>query len=196
MSEAEVNMKHYLVHDTLEAFLKSGEDIYFFGMTATGNIEKTVSQEKIRAGIGNKIVAVISNENEMNFSITTGLHYHEVYEIQSGQTFSEATLDIHDVVVDEYGDVTVTETEVTGDVLDFKADSFPKNHEVQLKTIVYDPDTNRIVADMYFIFKRALPDGALSEAFEAGNKTSDINFSAMADASGNYGKVVIVPRDY
>lgn len=189
-------MKHYLVHDTLEAFLKSGDDLYFFGMTTNGNINKSVNQEKIRAGIGNKVVAVMSTENEMDFTITTGLHYHEVYEIQSGQKFTEdEEIEITDVVVAEDGTITATPKNVTGNVLDFKADSFPKNHHVQLRTIVYDPDTNVVVADMYFIFDKALPDGALNEAFQAGNKTAEINFSAMVDKDGNYGKCIVVPRD-
>ena len=37
-------MKSYLIHDTLEAFLKAGDDLYFFGMTTNGNINKSVNQ--------------------------------------------------------------------------------------------------------------------------------------------------------
>lgn len=190
-------MKHYLIHDTLEAFLKAGDDLYFFGMTTNGNINKAVNQEQIRAGIGNNVVAVMSTDNEVDFSITTGLHYHEVYEIQTGQKFVEsAAVPIQDVSIDATtGVVTATEKTVTADVLDIKADSFPANHSVQLRSIVYDPDTNKVVADIYFTFDRSLPDGALSEAFESGNKTSEISFMAQVDADGNYGKVIVVPRD-
>ena len=103
-------MKSYLIHDTLEAFLKTDDDLYFFGMTTNGNINKAVNQEKIRAGIGNKIAAILSTDNEMDFSITTGLHYHEVYEIQSGQKFeSSEDITISDVEVDTDGTITVTE---------------------------------------------------------------------------------------
>lgn len=189
-------MKHYLIHDTLEAFLKAGDDLYFFGMTTNGNINKAVNQEQIRAGIGNNVVAVMSTDNEVDFSITTGLHYHEVYEIQTGQKFEEsADVTVQDVEIDAQGVVTATEKTVTADVLDIKADSFPRNHNVQLRSIVYDPDTNQVVADIFFTFDRALPDGALSEAFESGNKTSEISFMAQVDADGNYGKVIVVPRD-
>ena len=188
-------MKSYLIHDTLEAFLKTDDDdLYFFGMTTNGNINKAVNQEKIRAGIGNKVAAILSTDNEMDFSITTGLHYREVYEIQSGQKFeSSEDIAVNDIEVDEDGTITATKKTVSGDVLDFKVDSFPKNHYVQLRTIVYDPDTNEVVADMYFIFEKALPSGALAEAFSSANKTSEIAFSAMADADGNYGKCIIVP---
>lgn len=190
-------MKHYLIHDTLEAFLKAGDDLYFFGMTTNGNINKAVNQEQIRAGIGNNVVAVMSTDNEVDFSITTGLHYHEVYEIQTGQKFVEsADVEVQDVSIDATtGVVTATEKTVTADVLDIKADSFPANHSVQLRSIVYDPDTNKVVADIFFTFDRSLPDGALSEAFESGNKTSEISFMAQVDADGNYGKVIVVPRD-
>jgi len=189
-------VKHYLIHDTCEAFLKVDNNLYFFGMTTNANINKSVNQEKIYAGIGNKAVAVVQSQNEMDFTITTGLHYNEVYEIQSGQKFESSTaITISDVEIGADGTITETESTVAGDVLDFKADSFPKNHHVQLHTIVYDPDTNEVVADLYFIFKKALPSGALAEAFQAGNKTTEIAFSALVDEDGNYGQVVIVPRE-
>lgn len=194
-------MKAYLIHDVCEAYLKVDTDLYFFGMTTGANINKSVNQEKIFAGIGNKAVAVVQTQNEMDFTITTGLHYHEVYEIQSGQKFRTVTeidedaTNIDVITIDEDGTITATPTPIAGEVLDFKADSFPVNHHVQLRTIVYDPDTNKVVADMYFIFKKALPSGALAEAFQAGNKTTEIAFSALVDEDGNYGQVIIVPRE-
>ncbi|HHY96859.1 MAG TPA: hypothetical protein GYA04_02365 [Acholeplasma sp.] len=188
-------MKHYLIHDTLEAFLKNGDDLYFFGMTTNGNINKTVNQEFIRAGIGNKIAAVVQTENTMEFTITTGLHYHEIYEIQSGEKFSKSSeIQIQDVTIGSDGTVVATNKTVAGDVIEFKADSYPKVHSVQLRTIVYDPDTNEVVGDLYFIFDKGLPNGALNEAFEAGNKTAEISFTALADEDGNYGKCVFVPK--
>ena len=189
-------MKAYLIHDVLEAFLKCGEELYFFGMTTGGNINKSVNQEKIYAGIGNKTVAVVQTQNEMDFTITTGLHYNEVYEIQSGQKFTATTTaKVNDIEIATDGTVTATESTVTGDVLDFKADSFPKLHHVELRTIVYDPDTNKIVGDLYYIFKKGLPSGALAEAFQAGNKTTEIAFTAMVDEDGNYGQCIFVPRE-
>lgn len=192
-------MKAYLIHDVCEAYLKVDSDLYFFGMTTNANVNKSVNQEKIYAGIGNKTVAVVQTQNEMDFTITTGLHYNEVYEIQSGQKFREVTetdnILIDTIEVGADGTITATPTQITGEVLDFKADSFPVNHHVQLRTIVYDPDTNKVVADMYFIFKKSLPSGALAEAFQAGNKTTEIAFSALVDEDGNYGQVIIVPRE-
>lgn len=192
-------MKPYLIHDVCEAYLKVDNNLYFLGMTTGANINKSVNQEKIYAGIGDKTVAVVQTRNEMDFTITTGLHYHEIYEIQSGQKFrtvSEAddvTIDVIEVGAD--GTITATPTKIAGEVLDFKADSFPVNHHVQLRTIVYDPDTNKVVADLYFLFKKALPSGALAEAFQAGNKTSEISFTALVDEDGNYGQVIVVPRE-
>lgn len=192
-------MKAYLIHDVCEAYLKVDSDLYFFGVTTNVNVNKSVNQEKIYAGIGNKMVAVVQTQNEMDFTITTGLHYNEVYEIQSGQKFREVTeadnILIDTIEVGADGTITATPTQITGEVLDFKADSFPVNHHVQLRTIVYDPDTNKVVADLYFLFKKALPSGALAEAFQAGNKTTEIAFSALVDEDGNYGQVIIVPRE-
>lgn len=187
-------MKHLLIHDTLEAFLKTDTDNYFFGLTTNANINKNVSQEMIRAGIGNKVVAIVSMDNEMNFDITTGLHYNKVYEIQTGEKFASSTdIKIQNVSVDEQGNVTATQQTVSGDIIDFKADSYPKMHHVQLKGLIYDPDTNEEYGNIYYIFKKGLPDGALSEVFSAANKTTDVAFTATVDEDGNYCQVAIVP---
>ncbi len=187
-------MKHLLIHDTLEAFLKTDTDNYFFGLTTNANINKNVSQEMIRAGIGNKVVAIVSTDNEMNFDITTGLHYNKVYEIQTGEKFASSTdIKIQNVSVDEQGNVTATQQTVSGDIIDFKADSYPKMHHVQLKGLIYDPDTNEEYGNIYYIFKKGLPDGALAEVFSAANKTTDVAFTATVDDDGNYCQVAVVP---
>lgn len=190
-------MKSYMIKDVAVAYAKWGDDLYYFGVTNTAAINKTVSQEPIRGGLNNPVVAVMSTDNEYNFSITTALHYNEVYEIQTGKKFAEvADAVVHDVTVDETtGVVTTTEKTVTAEVLDLSSDAYPENMEIQLHTYVYDPETNKIVSDLYFQFSKALPNGELSETFEASNKTSEIGFTPQVDANGNYGKILVVPRD-
>jgi hypothetical protein len=85
---------------------------------------------------------------------------------------------------------------VTGDILDLRSDKFPNNYYVELHTIAYDADTNAVVADVYWTFNKALPDGSLSAKLTAGtNATDDINFTAQLLAnSKSYGKYIVVPR--
>ena len=191
-------MKKYVIQDTLEAYLKQGEEEFFFGLTTAGNISKSVSQEQLKAGIGNKTFFVLSVEDEMTVSVTTGLSYAEVYEIQTGQTF-EAKTDLKWNKVVEASDGTLTVTPVTtaaGDVLDFKAGAFPKVVNAEFRTIAYDIESGDVVCDIIYVFPKLMPDGNLNEEFGAGaNKTQEINFTALVDSTtDSYGKMLIIPR--
>lgn len=187
-------MKSYMIKDTAVAYAKWGDDLYYFGITSAANINKTVNQEPIRGGLGNPVVAVLSTDNEYDFSITTALHYNEVYEIQTGKKF-ESVEDAKVTKVTVDGDtITADEETVAGEVLDLDADSFPKNMYIQLHTYVYDPETMEIQADLYYQFPKSLPNGELSEAFEAANKTSEIGFTPQV-SDGSYGKIIVVPRN-
>lgn len=191
-------MKKYVIQDVLEAYLKEGTNEYFFGLTTAGNISKSISQEQLKAGIGNKTFYVLSSDDGMTVSVTTGLSYAEVYEIQTGQQFeASAVLAWNSVVEAADGTITVTpKTAQAGDVLDFKADSFPKIMNTELRTIAYDLETGAVVADIIYTFPKLMPDGNLNEEFGAGaNKTQEIKFTALADIStGSYGKMMIIPR--
>lgn len=190
-------MKKYIIHDTLEAYLKEGDNEYFFGLTTGANISKTVTQDMLRAGIHNKVIGVLSVDDGMTFSITTGLHYRDVYELQTGQKFTEnSEVTIQEIAEEEDGSFVATaSTMLTGDVLDFTASSLPKVVDAQLRTICYDKDTNEVVADLYYVFPKAQPDGNLNEDFSAGdNQTQEISFTALSDKDDSYGKVIIIPR--
>ena len=193
-----MKMKKYIIHDTLEAYIKEGDKEYFFGLTTGGNISRAVTQEQLRAGIHNKIFAVLSVDDGMTFSVTTGLHYRDVYELQTGQKFEPSTeLTVHEVKELPDGTLEVNEkTTLAGDVLEFKSSSLPRIVDAQLKTIAYDKDTNKVVADIYYVFPKSQPDGNLNEDFNAGtNQTQEINFTVLADENDSYGKIMIIPRD-
>ena len=191
-------MKKYVIHDTLEAYIKEGTNERFFGLTTGANISKSITQEELKAGIHNKTFYVLSVDDGMKFSVTTGLHYQDVYEIQTGQKF-EAKSDIITHKIVEASDGTITATEETaqaGEILEFVAGSFPKNAHVQLRTIAYDVATSKVAADVYYIFPQAMADGNLNEDFGAGaNKTQEINFTAMVPVGKeSYGQMIIIPR--
>lgn len=190
-------MKKYIVHDVLEAFIidKETDESYFFGWTTEGNVSRTINQEPIRAGIYNKVVGVIQTDEGMEFSVTTGVHYQEAMELQMNSKFESVTdLTVMEVSQGVDGSFTATEKTVSGEVMDLKAKNLPKNYKVQLRSIAYDPDSNEEVADIYWIFEKARPNGSLEESFVAGsNKIQTIDFTAMV-AGDSYGQYAIVPK--
>jgi len=197
-------MNKYIVHDVLEAYVKDEENSkeYFFGITTGSNVTKNVTQELLRGGIGNKTYGVLRSDDGMEFSITTGLHYKDIYEIQTGNVFEDASTatDLTIYEIEEASDGTITATEKTitaGEVLDFDVEKLPKNMHVQLHTIAFDKDTNEVVADLYYIFPKASPDGNLSEEFGAAtNQTQEIRFTPLIPTgSTSYGKYIIIPRE-
>lgn len=81
------------------------------------------------------------------------------------------------------------------DVLDLKQDAFPQGQYVQLHSIAYDKKKNTVIADIYWTFPEALPDGSINGQYEAGKNNGDtIKFKALADDLGSYGKYCIIPR--
>ena len=166
-------------------------------MTSSANVNKSVAQEQIRAGLYNRVVGMIQSDDGITFGVTIAMHYDDVYEIQTGNEFESGSATIKKVDTAADGSFTVTDEEVTGDILELRTDKFPKNYKVQLHGIAYDPETNKVVADIYYIFDKALPDGNIEETFEAGsNKTNEINFTAqVSEGTLSYGRYVVVPRD-
>ena len=192
--------KRYIIHDTLEAYIQDLDsgDAYFLGWTTEGNVTRSINQETIRAGIGNKAVGMIQSDEGFTFSVTTGVHYQEIMELQLNNTFESVNdLVIQEIVESADGTFTATEKTVSGEVIDLDSTKFPKNYKVQLRSVAYDPDSGKVVADIYWIFDKATPDGNLEESFSsANNKTQTINWTALVPTgSDSYGKFAIVPRD-
>lgn len=92
--------------------------------------------------------------------------------------------------------VLYSKESTTAQVLTIDSKKFPKNYYVELHTIAVDVDTNAVIADVYWIFNKALPNGALSGNYEAGtNASNEVEFTAQLLAgSTEYGKYVVVPR--
>jgi len=86
------------------------------------------------------------------------------------------------------------EKAVTGDVLDLDIEEIPKVHGITLHTIAYDPDTNEILADLYFKFTKVVNDGSLSLALAgATNSVTEINAKVLPSA-GSFGQYIVVDR--
>lgn len=111
-------------------------------------------------------------------------------------TFATGKVTITGGQAGQFYTVIYEEAQPTASVLDLNVEEFPKPHKVQLHTIAYDPDTEEVVADLYWIFDKARPDGNLSAAYSAGENQSDtITFNCeVPTGSKSYGKYVVVPK--
>jgi hypothetical protein len=87
-------------------------------------------------------------------------------------------------------------TNATAQVLTLDSKKFPKNYYVELHTIAYDVDKNTVVADIYWQFNKALPNGGLQAQYEAGKGNGDdVEFTAQLLAgNSSYGNYVVMPR--
>lgn len=189
-------MKHYIVKDTLEAFLTVGEKEYFYGLTTAGSVTRNMTQENIQAGLGGKIVGVISEEEGFDISVTTGVYYADTIELQMGEVMGAVEdIKIQKVTEDEEGLVTAEEITVAGDAMELTAGAAPKNAKLQLRTLAYDSETNEVVAEIFYIFDKVAPAGEFTHDFGMGtNNIQDITLKALIPkGKKSYGRYVIVP---
>lgn len=78
----------------------------------------------------------------------------------------------------------IKKTELDG--LAISANTFPTAREIHLRSIVYDYDNN-VVANVYYVAKRAIPNGNLDRSHAKGtNMTNQITFDCLEDSKGNY----------
>ena len=78
----------------------------------------------------------------------------------------------------------IKKTELDG--LAISAKTFPSAREIHLRSIVYDHDNN-VVANVYYVAKRAIPNGNLDRSHAKGtNMTNQITFDCLEDSKGNY----------
>jgi len=197
---SETKNKVYLLKDTMEVFANDIDGgSYYFGLTTEGAVRKSISQDLIRAGLHNKVVGVLSTDEEWSVEVTTGLHYKDLAEIQLGADFRSESVTIQEITEDAAGNVTVTPKPTSaGSIIDLEPDRFGKVLEdVQLHTIAYDPDTNKVVADIYWIFYSTLPDGNFEQVLGAGaNNIQTLTLTPrIAPGKTSYGVYAIIPRE-
>ena len=78
----------------------------------------------------------------------------------------------------------IKKTELDG--LSISAKTIPSAREIHLRSIVYDHDNN-VVANVYYVAKRAIPNGNLDRSHAKGtNMTNQITFDCLEDSKGNY----------
>lgn len=86
--------------------------------------------------------------------------------------------------------------DVTGEVVEFKSDKFSEAYTIEYSTIAYDPDTNRVVSDIYIQLDHVIPSADFELSFENGTaQTPEITFDALnAPNTNDMGRIIVVPR--
>jgi len=90
--------------------------------------------------------------------------------------------------------VVYPEAQTGAYTLQFKTASFPKVTGLMLHTIAYDPDTDEVLADIYWDIPKASPDGNLDLAYAIQTNTpTSATFRAL-DSNGLTATYIVVPR--
>lgn len=82
------------------------------------------------------------------------------------------------------------------DILTLDSAVFPKNYYVELHTIAYSPDTNTVLADIFWQFDKALPKADFTESYEAGKANDgEVEFTAITPVGSTaYGRYAVAYR--
>lgn len=147
-------------------------------IVSDGSDGAKIELTKMPSAIVGKPVVLDNN----NVEITGGTHASKTI------TFADATHVGKSVVVSYF----VEKTDV--EVLAIGAETFPTARELHARSIIYDNETNRVIANVHYILPKAMPDGSIERTQSAGENSSDsINFTALTDEKGNYAYYIVEP---
>lgn len=192
--------KYYVNKDVFEAFFKSSNGKnYFLGLATTSQVSKESNTEPIKGGIGAPTIATLKSDDGFSVEVGMDVYYEETSEMILGVDFEEIEdIKLSKVTLNDNGEVVAEEESVAGRALELEAGAFPKSGELQLRTILFDPETEKPALEMYYIFYNASPDGTFEEVFnmeEANGQT--VTFTPLVkrleDGTRSYGKKVFVP---
>ncbi len=146
---------------------------------------------------------VVDNSGTLSVAITGTPVDNKVQLVNEDGEVVDATCATGSVTIPDgfavAGDLVtvVYQKEVTGKKLTISSDKFSENFEVQYRTIEYDPDTNKVVNDLYIDIYNASPSGAFELSFENGTALApQMTFNVLDDKAhgSEIGQIVEVPR--
>ena len=85
---------------------------------------------------------------------------------------------------------------VTGNLMDLNAANFPKAFKIFYHNVFFNPDTNAYYSDLYIVFSKGIPDGALNLSLSSSKEATDpIKFTLLTLAgSTSFGSYITVPK--
>lgn len=141
-----------------------------------GDLEVTVTG----APIGNTATLFDKDGSQQTVAVAT-----KTIEVPVG--FTAVAGDTVTVIYDE---------EVTADVVSFDSKKFSEYYEIEMSTICYDPETMKVVKDLYIQFDQVKPSGAFDMSFENGSAlTPELTLEAMSpNGTSEMGRIFTVDR--
>lgn len=108
---------------------------------------------------------------------------------------SKVTIAEGHAVAGELVSVTYQE-QVTGDIVELDGEKFAEAFELEYHTIAYDPDTNKVVKDIYIQLDHVIPSDEFEMSLENGTAIApEVNFECMAAPnSTKIGRIIEVDR--
>lgn len=149
-----------------------------------------------------KELTVVDNAGTLEVTITGTPINNTVYVRNSAGEVEQATFTSGKVTIPtghanagEIVSVTYQE-EVTGNIVELDAEKFAEAYELEYHTIAYDPQTNKVVKDIYIQLDHVVPTGEFELSLENGTAIApEINFECLALPNTNkIGRVIEVDR--
>lgn len=110
-------------------------------------------------------------------------------------TSGKVTIPVGHAVAGEIVSVTY-QTEITGDIVELDGEKFAEAFTLEYHTIAYDPDTNKVVKDIYIQLDHVVPSDEFEMSLENGTAIApEVNFECMASPnSTSIGRIIEVDR--
>lgn len=160
------------------------------GDTNTNGTATIKVNEKLEVISG--IINLNGNPSGINCDIFDANNRHYV------GTIADKTVTILNPPPDNTLVTIIYDSVVTGSITNLNASNFPKAYRIFGHTIGFSPKTQQVVNDLYINYFKAIPDGNLNMALEAGkNSTIPINFQIITPINSNsFGQYISVLRTY
>ena len=149
-----------------------------------------------------KELTVVNNAGTLEVTITGTPVDNTVYVRNAAGEVEQATAASKKVTIPtghankgEIVSVTYQE-KVTGNIVELDAEKFAEAYTLEYHTIAYDPQTNKVVKDIYIQLDHVVPNGEFELSLENGNAIApEINFECLAAPGTNkIGRVIEVDR--
>lgn len=173
-------------------------DQEFLSLTQGVAIDKDGSATVYKTEKG---LTVVDNAGDLEVTIDnntiTSVHVRNAkgeLEVATAATGKVTVPDGH-AAVGEIVSVTYPE-EITGDIVELDGEKFAEAFTLEYHTIAYDPDTNKVVKDIYIQLDHVVPNDEFEMSLENGSAIApEVNFECMAAPnSTSIGRIIEVDR--
>lgn len=158
--------------------------------SGTATVYKTEKGLKVTDNAGTLEVTITDT------AVTTVYVRNAAGETESATAASgKVTVPTGHAVADELVSVSYQE-EVTGSVLELDSEKFAEAFTVEYHTIGYNPDTNKVVKDIYIQLDHVIPNDAFELSLENGSAVApEVSFECLASPnSTKIGRIIEVAR--